>query len=307
MEKKPKVLVVMSTYNGEKFLKEQIDSILAQEKVEVVLHIFDDCSKDSTVKLASEYVENNQNVFLHVNEKNKNFTYNFLDGLFEFKDNQDYDYYAFADQDDFWAQNKLISAINKIKEIGECTLYSSNLTLVDGELNPLNKTMLDMFRIKGDYNFKKHDEITRNIVTGCTMVFDNKFKNLVTQKYPENIYLHDYWIALIANYVDGAHFIYDNCPDYILYRQHGNNLIGAKKTSFIRRIGRFLLKKDNFTLNYFKSFYNFYEKDLRESDRIIIDKLINYKKLGNRKYIIKNIETNYKKGITRTLYLNKLK
>ena len=95
MENLPKICVIMSTYNGEKYLKEQIDCILAQKDVEVTLHIFDDISKDSTVEIAKEYEKNNSNVFVHVNEKNKNFTYNFLDALFSFKDNQDFDYYAF--------------------------------------------------------------------------------------------------------------------------------------------------------------------------------------------------------------------
>ena len=73
MEKLPKVLVIMSTYNGEKFIKEQIDSILAQKEVDIYLHIFDDCSKDNTVEIVREYEKKDKRVVLHINEKNKNF------------------------------------------------------------------------------------------------------------------------------------------------------------------------------------------------------------------------------------------
>ena len=268
MEKLPKVLVIMSTYNGEKFLKEQIDSVLAQKDIDVTLHIFDDISKDSTVSIAKEYEKKNKNVKVHVNEKNKNFTYNFLDALFSFKDEQSYDYYAFADQDDYWADTKLISAINKIKETGACTLYSANLKIVDQNLEYAGNNMMST-----KYVNKHYDIICKNIVTGCTAVFDNDFKNLVTKHYPENIYLHDYWLALIANYTEGAHFVYDTCPDYILYRQHGTNLIGENKSGLVKRAFKLIFKKKDpikSTRNLVKRFYELFEDDILESDKKIM-------------------------------------
>lgn len=274
MKKEPKVLVVMSTYNGEKFMAEQIDSILAQKDVAVTIHIFDDCSKDKTQEIAREYEKKDKRVVLHVNEKNKNFTYNFIDGLFTFKDEQGYDYYAFSDQDDFWVEDKLISAINKIEEVGSCTLYSSNLKLVDGELKPLDANLMDL-----NYVNKKYDVACKNVVTGCTAVFDNDFKNLVTEKYPENIYLHDHWIALIANYTEGSHFIYDSCPDHILYRQHGNNQIGENKN-----IGKKLKKKSEIrsTRNLVKRFVELFGDKISEEDKPLFEKLANTDKLKNR-------------------------
>lgn len=302
----PKVAVIMSTYNGEKYLKEQIDSILNQEQVKVYLYIFDDCSKDSTVEIAKEYQQKHNNVYFHINEKNKNFTYNFIDGLFAFKDNQEYDYYAFSDQDDVWLPNKLITAIEKIKEVGKCTLYSSNLQLVDGELKSLKKTMLDILGNRGRYQYKKHDELYENIVTGCTMVFDNQFKDAFTKKYPDNIYLHDYWMGLFANYAKGVNYIYDDCSNYILYRQHGKNLLGAKRASKFKKICIFLLKKDYFILEYVKKFYEFYEDNLKYRDKLLIEKYINYRQKGNRKFILDNLDTNYLNKFKRKLIFNKL-
>lgn len=291
MEKLPKVLVIMSTYNGEKFLKVQIDSILAQEQVDVTLHIFDDISKDSTVSIAKEYEKKHKNVFVHVNEKNKNFTYNFLDGLFTFKDEQSYDYFAFADQDDYWAENKLISAINKINEVGECTLYAANLKIVDGELNYAGNNMMST-----NYKYKHYDTACKNVVTGCTIVFDNAFKNLVTKHYPENIYLHDYWLALIANYTKDAHFVYDTCPDYILYRQHGTNLIGSDKGGLFKRTFKLIFKKKEpikTTRNLMKRFYELFENEISETDKLVMQRLAGVDKFKNRFVLFFKVKSNF--------------
>lgn len=291
MERLPKVLVIMSTYNGEKFLKEQIDSILAQTGVDVTLHIFDDCSKDNTQEIAREYEKENNNVFVHVNEKNKNFTYNFLDALFSFKDNQDYDYFAFSDQDDYWLENKLSSAVNKIKETGKCTMYSSNLKVVDSKLEYLGYNMME-----DNYKFKHYDIACKNIVTGCTIVFDNAFKNLVTKHYPENIYLHDYWLALVAVYTKTAHYVYDPCPDYILYRQHGSNLIGSDKgVNFIGFLRSLLSKQDPIksTNNLVKRYYELYQDEINEEDKSIIKRLAGVNKCKNRFVLFFKMKSNY--------------
>ena len=298
MEKLPKVLVIMSTYNGEKFLKEQIDSILAQKDIDVYLHIFDDLSKDSTVEIAKEYEKKNKNVKVHINEQNKNFTYNFLDALFSFKDNQEYDYYAFADQDDFWLDTKLISAINKIKEVGKCTLYSANLKIVDQNLEYAGNNMMDT-----KYVNKHYDIICKNIVTGCTTVFDNDFKNLVTKKYPENIYLHDYWLALIANYTKDAHFVYDTCPDYILYRQHGTNLIGENK-SYIKKAFK-KKQKEKTTKHLIEVFVDLFGDVIKNEDALVFKKLSNLNKFKNKFVLFFKIKSNYSKIFKIKLLLNK--
>ena len=278
-QKLPKICVIMSTYNGEKYLKVQIDSILNQKNVDLTLHIFDDISTDKTVEIAKEYESKNSNVFVHVNEKNKNFTYNFLDALFSFKDNDEFDYYAFADQDDFWLDEKLIRAITKIQETGECTLYSSNLKVVNENLEYQNINM-----VPDNYKSREHNILGKNIVTGCTVVIDKSFKNLATMYYPENIYCHDYWLAIIANYTKDAHYVYDSLPDNILYRQHGNNLIGANN-SFIKKVKKFLFKKmpyEKTVHNLLNHFYNLYKEHISEKNLVIINNLLSYKKFGKK-------------------------
>ncbi len=301
-ESKPKVLVIMSTYNGEKYLREQIDSILAQEQVDVSLYISDDCSKDNTVKIIREYQTDHKNIDLHINENNKNFTYNFLDALFNFKNNQTYDYYAFADQDDYWLPNKLITAVQKIKQTGDCTMYCSNLTLVDGNLNELKKTVLPV-----DFRQKYYDTICKNIATGCTIVMDKKFKDLATQHYPENIYLHDYWLAVIANYCEQSHFVYDTEPSYILYRQHESNQIGEGRGR-IKQLFRKIYEKlpnEKTTKSLMVRFYELYQTNISVENKVLFENIKNLYSKKSSQYLRKRVKSNFERRFKIKLLLKK--
>lgn len=303
MNKLPKVIVIMSTYNGEKYIKEQIDSILAQKGVDLQLYIFDDISKDKTVEIIKDYEQKNKNVKVCINEKNKNFTYNFLDALFSFKDNQEYDYYAFADQDDYWVEDKLIGAINSIKNAGEGVLYCSNLKVVNQNLEDMGRTMQ-----KAKYKLQHHDILCGNIVTGCTAVMDNKFKNIVTKHYPTDIYLHDYWLAFIAEYCRDTKLIYDSNPNHILYRQHGNNLIGSKKTGFFKKVWNFIFPKDEKwkpTRVLLKTFYEMYLNDINDKDKEVLYRLINAKKFKNRLWLFFKVKSTFSLRFKAKLFINK--
>ena len=121
-----KVLVLMSTYNGEKYLGQQIESILAQEKVDVHLMIRDDGSTDNTRNVLKRY-ENNDRITIKYG-KNTGVGVSFLKLLYV---NMDADYYAFSDQDDVWKKDKLIAGIRKLEEINGPALYASNQTVTD--------------------------------------------------------------------------------------------------------------------------------------------------------------------------------
>lgn len=290
MKKRPKVCVIMATYNGEKYLREQIDSILAQKFVDLKLHIFDDVSSDNTVSIAKEYEAKSKKVIVHVNEKNKNITYNFLDALFSFKDDDSFDYYAFANQDDYWLESKLTSAVDKIKKTGNCTLYSSNIKLVNDELVPIGREMLDERYMPSHY-----DILHKNIVMGCTIVIDKEFKNLATKYYPENIYLYDYWLALISHFTKGAHYVYDNCPYWILFRQHSENVVGcsnpSKYRTLVKRVFSAKVDSEKSTQNLFKTYWNLYKDEVKDEDKSIIEKTANMNKFKNRLYLVSHVKT----------------
>ena len=266
MENKPRVLVFLSTYNGQRYLREQLDSILAQKDVDVAITVSDDISTDSTVELLKEYKEK-FNIQYRVNKTNKNFTYNFLDLIYD-NVNADYDYFALADQDDFWLDDKLISAINLLKESGK-HFYCSNLTVVDENLKngkPMNK-----FKVK---NEKAAPYIFENICTGCTVVFDQEFMKHLGKHYPNDIYLHDYWLMLVAAFTSS--FIYDQ-NSHILYRQHGDNQIGSGDDS-LEGYTKNLKNSKGHRFNLVKELLKGYGEEISPKDKKDLESFLKYKK-----------------------------
>lgn len=256
----PKVLVLMATYNGEQFLRQQIDSVLNQKNIDVYIKVADDLSNDNTKAILEEYNNKYENFEYYINDKNKHFTYNFIDLLFSEK-NSEFDYYAFSDQDDVWLDDKLYNAIRKIQEEKRCKngcMYCSNLELVDENLNHIGFQETDKV-----LKLKRYSFLTSNIATGCTIVFNHDFLKHVTKHYPEKIYLHDYWLFLISLYT--ADLVYDY-NSYILYRQHSSNLIGSNKKIFSRKRINNFLKPRYKTSNLLKEFIRLYSKDIYEKD-----------------------------------------
>jgi glycosyltransferase involved in cell wall biosynthesis len=287
--KKPKVLVLLASFNGEKFIEQQIDSIFKQQDVDVYLAISDDRSTDSTIIIVNRLKEKYKRIEVSINEKNKGFTYNFLDLIFKYKDS-DFDYYALSDQDDYWLPNKLISAIRKFGNT-DSALYFSKLIDVDEKLNKIKTKSGKAF------NIEKQEAIFKNCCTGCTAVFNLSFLRKVTEYYPNNIYLHDYWLYLIAV------FLAKVLPDengYILYRQHSNNQIGSKSDFFSK-----VKKQKNHQAHLCEELLNGYSKYLNKEDIKLLQAMADYSKKKNGKIrLINNLK---KCGVTeRIVRLSKI-
>lgn len=219
----PTVLVMMATYNGSKYLREQIESVLAQEDVSVTLCISDDQSSDSTFELCQEYATNDSRVRATRNEKNLGVGQNFMHMVYD-DDNLGYDYYAFCDQDDIWLPEKLSRAVNRIQETAgnEPALYFSDLIDFD-ETSEWNE--LDPFIPCEDHPMTI---LLANWASGCSMVFNSAFFNLFRSYKPETLpRFHDAWAHLVARYCATV------VPDYgysaIRRRITGNNLAGNLK------------------------------------------------------------------------------
>ena len=220
-----KVDILLATYNGEEYLREQIDSILNQTHTEFRLLISDDGSKDSTRKILEEYKNKDSRVEVFMQEKNLGVVKNFevLLGKVEAK------YYMFSDQDDIWKENKIEKSLKKIEE-GFDLVYS-DLEVVDENLNV---TYSSYWKLKGIYNkIKKYNNFEalylNNFVTGCTLI---SRKELINTFMPlpntSKFVLHDYWISLIIS--QNGKIAYIEEP-LIKYRQHKNNKVGSKKKS----------------------------------------------------------------------------
>lgn len=229
----PAVAVLMSTYNGEKYIKEQLDSIFNQKEVQVTLYVRDDGSTDNTLDIIKAY---HNDIILLPFDENKGPGLSFMTLLYHVMGlPTQYDYYAFADQDDIWMDEKLIKAIQQIKNEGECVLYSSNQWLYEND----TKTKL-RYDFKPDLTLVGH--ISKNLLSGCTMVFDYAMAEKITSftcptRSLLNYRMHDAWVALIATLYGS--FIYDE-NSYILYRIHSANTVGVKKDSVFKRLKLFL-------------------------------------------------------------------
>lgn len=219
-EKNNSVAVILGYYNGDKFIKDQIKSIVEQSHKEITLFISDD---NSNPEFAFKKVipPTKNKILIKKNVTNQGFTKNFLYSLASI-DNK-FDYYAFSDQDDIWHKDKLSRAIKVLSNYNDeiPVLYCSRTEIVDesGEIK-LGKSPL----------FKKapsfSNSIVQNIAGGNTMVLNKAAKDLVANSTNNiNVICHDWWCYLIISAAGGV-IHYDKEPS-LKYRQHSTNIIGA--------------------------------------------------------------------------------
>lgn len=284
-----KIAVLMSTYNGEKYLADQIDSLLAQEGVGISIYIRDDGSTDETAKIISDYEFNNRNVkFINrENRVNVGFNQSFYTLIKYAVDNvHDTELYAFCDQDDVWMKDKLASAITKItkrlkekhKDLSTPLYYYSNKYWTDEKLNIVHE---DNMEYCCDEYF---DMLMLPPVYGCTSVINRALCKLTLNPLPPKDLLYDVYMFRLACMVDGI-IISDKTP-HMYYRRHGNNASGdAMKFSPIKRVVNVISGKQSYhgIQNYVRKIVKLHRHDI-SSDQLMFCKLIcNYdKSLGKK-------------------------
>lgn len=211
-----KVCILLSTYNGEKFIGEQLDSLLAQDYPGISIFVRDDGSRDGTVAILEEYSRKFQNIKCVLGE-NVGVKKSFWSLIEAAPD--DFDYYAFCDQDDYWLPTKITTGVNSLKEKSPLTplLYCSGLTVADANLVPMRTAVAPMFIGLGNL-------LVENFITGCTVILNRSARSVVLPNNAANYCMHDWWIALLVA-VSGE-LICDEKSE-ILYRQHGGNSVGV--------------------------------------------------------------------------------
>lgn len=217
---KPRVSVIMSSYNGAVYIEEQIYSILNQSlDAEIDIHIRDDGSTDSTLELIKSMSEINNNIYLYEGN-NIGVVGSFL---WLVENISGYDYYAFCDQDDVWHPLKLAAAIDKLIGNGP-RLYCSAYEYVDCNLNVIGR-----FTSKTDLSM--NNLLIENCAPGCTMVFNSSLRDeyikldVDINDMKNIVVMHD-WLFLLLAVCTGS-VLYDE-NSYLLYRQHANNVVGIK-------------------------------------------------------------------------------
>ena len=272
-EGKMTVTVVMSTYNGEKYLREQIESILRQEEIETVLFVRDDGSSDGTLDILREYAAKYQNVSFSAGD-NLGVGRSFQEAL---RTAPRSTYYAFADQDDIWLPRKLIAGINvldssKCNGIETPLLYTCRTIPADNELRPLKEE-------KNYIGITFGSSLLENHASGCTFVFNSRAAELFLRFPHEQICIHDWDLLRIVLAAGGKVFQDEN--GYVLYRQHGSNAVGAD-VSKKHRAGKMLrgdpLQKLRGRLVFADHLRKTYADVIPEDNLRILDSLCDYNK-----------------------------
>ena len=258
-----KVAVILSTYNGERFLKEQIDSILNQTYTDLDLIVRDDGSKDSTISIIEEYISDNSNIKL-IKEENIGFINSFY-RILEIAEG--YEYYCFADQDDVWEKEKIEFLIN---ELDKTDSYTPNLVFSDSDYYNENMKLIK----KGHTNRKSsfRNSLVECVSQGMTMMINKTARDIVIQKRSKNSIFHDQWCYMICSGLGEVKYV----PKALVrYRRLNNNVTAEGRgiiTIFKWRIEKLLigsgLKKFKTQILDFKElFYN----ELDENKKRLLD------------------------------------
>lgn len=224
--------ILLATYNGEKYLEKQIESILNQNYCNWKLIIRDDLSEDLTLKIIQRYVNNYRPQIDLINNQNsrlgasKNFS-----KLLTYSDAE---YIMFCDQDDVWLPNKIDITLKKMLAMEElygkdkCLLVHTDLKVVDSNLNSISNSFWKYQNLNPKQGNYLRRLLVQNVVTGCSMTINKPLKDILLTIPPEAI-MHDWWIALVAATFGKIDYV--DAPT-VLYRQHNKNDTGARKWGF---------------------------------------------------------------------------
>lgn len=253
-----KVIILMSTYNGEKYLAAQLDSLMKQRGVEMDIYIRDDGSTDGTLDIIDDYRNKYGNIFVKTG-KNLGPAYSFWWLL---QNASDADYYAFCDQDDIWLSDKLKVAVDKLSGHNELpALYYSNTVMVNSD-----GTILCGKESRYRSCIPKFGQlIAENTAAGCTMVWNRKLNGVAATLTPARMRMHDHMLFLICQMCCG--YVYYDRDSYIEYRQHEGNVVGGR----------------NNVTKYIKSIWKYMREDSKLAEQALELKKINMSCVGKQK------------------------
>lgn len=285
-----KISVAICTYNGEKYIKKQINSILSQTVLPDEIVLFDDCSTDNTVAIVKEMVGQTAiDLSVHINDVNQGCGTNFVNCY----SNCTGDIIFSCDQDDMWISTKIEKMISYFENDSKLVLAFSNADLIDADDKKLGPTLLEQIGVPKnfdiDVNFYKNrlfgDTYGNFLVYGCCYAFRKDFFDKLLP-FPEKWYF-DSWIAICAPVYGNVKYINESL---ILYRQHGANHSGSiinnntsvenksliqslKETKFNKRF-----KKPSLYFEFYTIFYDVNKQIMNESDILHINKSIDFYK-----------------------------
>ena len=252
ISKSTKVQILLATYNGEKFLREQLDSILNQEYKIWELLIHDDGSKDNTILILKEYQNNYpQQIRLLIDQKifssaSRNFFH-----LIKNRSKKA-DLYCLCDQDDIWHKSKIRLIVEKYntQDNKRPILIHSDLSLIDASGNLLENSHNKLINYQKNF-ITKRTSLYYNPVPGCAMSLNSVLADRIS--YSKYMVMHDWWILLYA-LRENTNILYIKLP-LVKYRQHSENVLGYKKINIFVLIIRLFFKIPQYMKNVKKAYY----------------------------------------------------
>ena len=228
------ISILMTTYNGEQYLAQQVESVLAQNADDFVLYIQDDCSTDSTWDILQDFARREpKKIIISQTAKNTGGAkYNFYGLMSRVRDN----YLMLCDQDDVWLPDKIEKTLTKMHEMearygaNMPLLVHTDLIVVDAYLQEISPSFKAAMNANYDRT-RMQDQLIQNTLTGCTSMYNRFLAELILPQEPCNMVMHDWWLILVASAFGHIGHIEDQT---VLYRQHDNNEIGAKDVRTLR-------------------------------------------------------------------------
>ncbi len=295
-----KTAILLATYNGEKYIKEMLDSLNRQTYQDFTCYIHDDDSQDETMNVVNEWIEKHELKDKYIvleYEKTGSAKDNFFSMLREVEA----DYYLFADQDDVWLDNKVEKQVNTMlkKENGTNipTVVYSDMYVTDELLNVLSDSMISF--IGRDINRNKLSHVLiDNPAAGCTMIINRPLRDkALCFKNSGEILMHDQWLLCVGTALGYVEVIDE---PLVYYRQHGFNEMGAetesRKDKVLRNVkavasGKFAKEK----------------RDFHQSEKNLAKQLLYVEGMPNntRKFLMELISIDHKSKAQRMAFYRK--
>ena len=262
-----KIVILLSTYNGAKYLQNQVASLKNQTFKEFEIIARDDGSSDDSLDILQSYdfkiLESQGNIGVKAS----------FSTLLEYAlENSEAEYFMFCDQDDEWLSDKVEKTVAKMKELEDIytqtpILVHSDLKVVDENLKVLDDSLWKFQHIDPSRDAINH-LLLHNVVTGCTIMINRRLATMVTN-IPKEVIMHDWWMAIVASSFGKIGFVDE---PLMLYRQHSSNDTGAKNYGISYFTKKFLEKQDflKYTLQA-RKFFEVYGEKLDKSTQEMIE------------------------------------
>jgi glycosyltransferase involved in cell wall biosynthesis len=286
--------IVLATYNGDKYLEEQIDSILGQTFVDWNLIIRDDKSEDKTLQIIKKYVQKYPKKIFLIQDDEADSRLGASQNFSKLLKYSSAEYILFSDQDDIWLDNKIKYSLEHMWNLESSKgkalpiLIHTDLSIVKANLELIHPSYWQHQYLDPQRSELNHF-LVRNLITGCTVVVNRALKNLAIP-VPDAAYMHDWWLALVAAAFGEISYLPEST---ILYRQHTSNEVGAQSKGLKDIISRFFQSRRSnlYFLKTFKQSQIFLERYsylLTPEKYKLISEYVNLEKLNwlqKRKYL----------------------